>query len=133
MKPRSMTKRSILVVDDEPNTRHLMRLLLENLGFLVHEANFGLDALQKAKASKPDVMIFDLKQSKGQGFAIFKPSGVDLTAVTPIALLSGQTHWSVFTKLLPSQTTRYVPKPISSIELGAIFKEFIGETAVVMQ
>ena len=126
MKPRSVPKRSILVVDDEPCTRHLMKLLLENLGFLVHEANCGLDALQKAKASNPDVMIFDLKQANGQGFAILKPNKSDQTAVTPIALLNGETHWSVFTKLMPNKSTQYIPKPISVLELGSIFKDYLA-------
>jgi len=131
MKPRSGLKHTVLVVDDEPCTRHLMKLLLENLGFLVQEANFGLEAIQKAKESMPDIMIFDLKQANRQGFAIYKPNE-DKTAVTPIALLNAHTHWSVFTKLLSENATKYIPKPISSIELGSVFRDLVGrnDTAV---
>lgn len=126
-------QRTVLVVDDEPCTRHLLKLLCENLGYLVQEADFGLDAMQKAKQSKPDVLIFDLKQANGQGFAIFRPEEASETAVTSLALLNQQTHWSVFTKLLKGSAMRYVPKPISSIDLGSAVQAFFagGETAVL--
>ncbi len=127
MKRRSIPKHSILVVDDEQGTRHLLKVLLENLGFLVHEANCGLDAVKKAKEANPDMLIFDLKQEHCQGFAILKPTVEEEDAVTPLALLNGQTHWSVFTKLMPTQSTKYIPKPISSLELGSIFQELLPQ------
>ncbi|MEM7332240.1 MAG: response regulator [Chloroflexota bacterium] len=126
MRTRSVPKQSILVVDDEQGTRHLLKILLENLGYLVHEANCGLDAVKKAKEANPDMMIFDLKQENCQGFAILKPTE-ERRSIMPLALLNGQTHWSVFTKLLPNQTTRYIPKPISSLELGSVFQEFLPQ------
>ena len=46
--------RSVLVVDDEPMARTLLRLMLVRAGFNVAEAEDGYDALAKVKKHRPD-------------------------------------------------------------------------------
>ena len=110
-------KQSILVIDDEPSTRYLLRILLESAGFAVQEADFGLDALKKINASQPDVMIFDVMQKDGSGFAVCKPTGGQKTAVLPIVMLTAKTQWTVFTEIVRGMATHYLPKPVIGKEL----------------
>jgi DNA-binding NarL/FixJ family response regulator len=51
----------ILVVDDNANIRHLLRVFVESKGFQVcGEAENGADAVKKAKHLKPDLVLLDL-------------------------------------------------------------------------
>ena len=51
----------ILVVDDNANIRHLLRVFVETNGFKVcGEAENGADAIEKAKQLRPDLVLLDL-------------------------------------------------------------------------
>ncbi len=49
----------ILIVDDHPDIRHLMRLLLEHSHELV-ESSDGIDALAQARRHRPEIMVLDV-------------------------------------------------------------------------
>ncbi len=65
--------KTILVVDDEPNIRRLLRQELETEGYLVQEAKDGIAALETIKQAPPDLIITDVMMPRLDGF--------DLTAV----------------------------------------------------
>jgi len=50
----------ILLVDDDPDIRDSLRIILEKKGYEVRTANNGRDALTQIKAKKPDLMILDI-------------------------------------------------------------------------
>jgi two-component system chemotaxis response regulator CheY len=53
--------KGILVVDDNANIRHLLRVFVESNGFKVcGEAENGADAVEKAKQLQPDLVLLDL-------------------------------------------------------------------------
>jgi two-component system, cell cycle response regulator DivK len=52
--------KKVLVADDEPDARALLRYYLENRGFEVVEAAEGYDALDKAIKHRPDVIFMDM-------------------------------------------------------------------------
>ena len=54
-------KKRILVIDDNCKDLYLMRFILESDGFEVIEAETGTDGVQKAKDSKLDLIIMDIK------------------------------------------------------------------------
>ena len=54
------TKKSILVVDDEPDVRESVRIILEMNGYDVIEAIDGDDCLRKIKEKKPDLILLDI-------------------------------------------------------------------------
>ena len=56
-----MTKRKILIIDDEPGFTHVVRLSLERTGFYeVKEENASLRALSAAREFKPDLILLDV-------------------------------------------------------------------------
>jgi len=59
---------SILVVDDEPEVRNLLRDVLSGVGYLVFEAENGRDALQLVENSEVDLVIMDLAMPEQDGF-----------------------------------------------------------------
>jgi CheY-like chemotaxis protein len=54
------TKSLVLIADDDPDIRMLVRLRLERSGYAVIAASNGLEALQLATESRPDLAILDV-------------------------------------------------------------------------
>jgi len=80
---------TILVVDDEPNMRFLVRVTLESAGHEVVEAYHGGVALERAKASRPDLVVTDLMMPIMGGRELIDRLRSDPeTASIPILVLS---------------------------------------------
>jgi len=62
----------ILVVDDDPDILEAITLILEARGYQVVTARDGIDALNKLKEEKPDLMILDLMMPRLDGFGVCK-------------------------------------------------------------
>ena len=62
----------ILVVDDDPDILEAINLILEARGYQVVIARDGIDALNKLKEEKPDLMIMDLMMPRLDGFGVCK-------------------------------------------------------------
>ena len=62
----------ILVVDDDPEIREAISLILEANGYNVVTAQDGIDGLNKLKVDKPDLMILDLLMPRLDGFGVCK-------------------------------------------------------------
>jgi len=60
MTPKDTRDRTILVVEDADDARLFMRLALEQLGYVVFEAEDGEQALEVAERVRPDVILMDL-------------------------------------------------------------------------
>ena len=63
----SSQKRKILIVDDEPNVRKLLRTLLRD--YTVVEAEDGEKAVEIAGAEKPDLILMDIMMPKMDGYS----------------------------------------------------------------
>ncbi len=62
----------ILVVDDDPEIREAISLILEANGYTLVTAQDGAEGLSKLKEEKPDLMILDLLMPKLDGFGVCK-------------------------------------------------------------
>jgi adenylate cyclase len=79
----------VLVVDDEPQNRTLLRDPLEAFGYRVEEAENGRQALEKIAAHPPDVILLDLMMPDMDGFEVCRRLKVDLkTAHIPILMVT---------------------------------------------
>jgi CheY-like chemotaxis protein len=123
---------SLLIVDDEPVTQDLLRLMLEPAGFRVTEAENGLVALQKIEENKPDIMILDVMMPFMDGITVCKKIRSNpKTADLPIIMLSGKTHLNAVEEGLQAGANRYLAKPMSRADLIQNLREVLEETAVV--
>jgi CheY-like chemotaxis protein len=62
----------ILAVDDDPDILETITLLLESRDYKVTTAKDGVEALEKLKTEKPDLMILDLLMPRMDGFNVCK-------------------------------------------------------------
>ncbi|MCB8944682.1 MAG: response regulator [Ardenticatenaceae bacterium] len=119
---------SVLVVDDEPMTRDLIRLMLQRVGFKVREAEDGLDALRRVEADGvPDVFILDVMMPNMDGLTLCRElRQQDQTADTPIIMLSAKTAQTAVNEGLEAGATKYLTKPIARTELIENIKNVLG-------
>ena len=78
----------ILVIDDEPNVRTLLAMLLRSQGYEVILADNGWKGLQLYRQEHPDVILLDLKMPVVDGVTVLKQiRSVDPTL--PVIVLTG--------------------------------------------
>jgi len=111
-------KNLIMLVDDEPNLRELLRQMLELGGFDVVEAEDGLAALEKLEKVAPDVMILDVMMPNLDGVSLCKRLRAGTTfAGLPIIMVSGKTQHRAVQEGLAAGANQYLCKPITVEEL----------------
>jgi CheY-like chemotaxis protein len=85
-----MSLKRILVVDDDPGVRFLLRLLFESVGYEVTEAQHGVAALIRVKDALPDLVVTDITMPVMDGGQLIKRLKSDTrTAALPIVAISG--------------------------------------------
>jgi len=108
-------KIKVLVVDDEPDIRKIVRLLLQKKGYSVCEASNGLLAVEAVKNDNVDLIIMDIMMPK--------MSGVEATAeirklsTVPILFLTAKSLDSDKESAYVNGGDDYLVKPFSPVEL----------------
>ena len=71
-----MSSGNILVVDDEPQIRRVMRMALSSQGFEVIEARSGEEGLEKFRDHLPDLVLLDGGRGQSGRGGCWNPTGV---------------------------------------------------------
>jgi two-component system response regulator (stage 0 sporulation protein F) len=100
----------ILVVDDEPDIRIILRKCLERLDYAVEEAATGAEALTKAMEKRPDGILMDQRLPDFAGYEVHLHL-VQLGVRIPTALMSG--YPGVDQLARASGIRHFMPKPIA--------------------
>ncbi len=119
----------ILVVDDEPDTVDLVKLVLETEGYQTSVAYNGEEALEMIKIDKPDLVFLDIMMPKMDGWAVRKKIIDDEdTRDIPIVMLTAKAQ--PIDKMIGLHVigvTDYITKPFGRQELIDSVKKAIGE------
>ena len=84
-----MSKRKILIVEDEPHVRTYLSTLLETEGYEPTVANDGEEGMKKAKKVKPQLIILDVMLPKMGGIRLYRELKTnDKLKNTPVIMLS---------------------------------------------
>jgi len=108
----------ILVVDDEPPIRKLLRMALSAEGYAVAEATNAVSAMEKVKAERPDLILLDLGLPDMAGHELLAKWRSELLDL-PIIILSSRTDEAGIVKALELGADDYVAKPFGTKELVA--------------
>lgn len=107
----------VLVAEDEPQERSLLRAQLEPQGYLVVEAGDGAGVLAICRANRPDVVLLDLGIPGMDGHDVLAALKADMALVdTPVVVITGRPDVSRALKLGAHD---YVRKPYELTELEA--------------
>lgn len=108
---------AILVIEDEPQIRRLLRVSLEAAGYRVIEADSGARGLIEAGAHKPDVVLVDLGLPDMDGVEVIRR--IRAWSPMPILVLSARSEEAQKVAALDAGADDFVTKPFGVGELGA--------------
>jgi two-component system cell cycle response regulator DivK len=118
---------NILIVEDEKSTVALLTRALTQAGHTVTAAGTGKEAIAKAKAQKPALIMMDMSLPEMTGFEATRALKADAaTRDIPVLGLSGATTQADRDEAYSSGCEGYVTKPIDMPALLARVKELAG-------
>jgi len=124
-----MAKLKVLIVDDDPDIRRLVEMVLGREGFLATSVESAQEAYKKIAASKPDLIVLDLQLPDEDGFTVCKKLRMDpSTTHIPILMLTVQSVDSYKIAGLELGADDYVIKPFNQGELAARIKAILRRT-----
>lgn len=107
----------ILVVDDDPQIRRVMRMTLAGEGYEVADARSGEEALEALRSTHPDLMLLDINMPGMGGLATCRE--VRASSEIPIIMLTVRNSEQDKVSALDAGADDFVAKPFSTPELLA--------------
>ncbi|MCZ7356457.1 MAG: response regulator [Candidatus Methanoperedens sp.] len=118
--------KKIMVVDDEPDTVDLVKLVLETEGFEVMTAFSGSECLKKLELDKPDAVLLDIMMPEMDGWELFKKIRQKYEDL-PVAMLTVRSQ--DIDKMLGLHVLKaddYITKPFGRKELVERVKKMVN-------
>jgi DNA-binding response OmpR family regulator len=120
-------RRTVLVVDDEPDVLLLCRVNLEFEGYQVLEASDGEDALARLAEEVPDVVLLDVMLPKLDGWQVLETLKADpRTRQVPVVLLTAKAQDEDRVRGWEAGAAEYVVKPFSPLSLSRILEDVLA-------
>jgi two-component system KDP operon response regulator KdpE len=107
----------VLIVDDDPSTGRMLRMVLESKRYRVLWGRNGAEALSQAVESRPDIIVLELDLPDGDGLRVLE--ALREWNEAPVIILTGRTGISDKVRALDAGANDYVVKPFAPEELAA--------------
>jgi CheY-like chemotaxis protein len=119
----------ILIVDDEPVIIELLQVNLKLEGYDIVTAADGQEALEKAAAERPDLIILDIMMPKMDGWTALAELLKDpSTADVPVIFLTARAQQADLKRGQESNVAAYITKPFEPSELISIIQQIFDGT-----
>lgn len=117
----------VLVVDDEVNIVRLIQVNLERQGYQVETANNGLQALEKIRASRPDLLVSDVMMPEMDGFELLSTVRRDpVLNDLPVIMLTAKAQDANVMEGYTRGADMYLTKPFNPAELISFAKRILS-------
>ncbi len=118
--------RKVLIVEDNRDNRELVVKVLKNKGYLTVEAVDGEEAIEKALAEKPDLILLDISLPKLDGYEVARLlKGREDFQDVPIVAFTAHAMKGDREKVIVAGFEGYISKPVNIRELPNQIKSFI--------
>ena len=105
-------KRTVLVIDDNPDLLDMVDAILSDTGFLVAKTLSGEEGLSVARNLRPDLILLDLNMPRMDGWEVLRLLKEDIaTKDIPVAIFSVRTDLRDKIFGLQRGAVDYIPKP----------------------
>jgi DNA-binding response OmpR family regulator len=122
-----MTKKKVLIADDEPDIVELIKYNLELEGLECMVASDGMDALAKARNNAPDLIILDVMLPKMNGYKVARLLRFDERYKgIPIVMVTARTQKNDRITGGESGADEYVGKPFDMDQLTGLVKKHLA-------
>jgi CheY-like chemotaxis protein len=123
-----MSRKRILIVDDSSTARMMEQVLLGRAGYDFIIAENGQQAIDKASAEHPDLILMDVVMPQLDGVeACRQLRGRDETRAIPIVMVSTRGEEPALERAFAAGCSDYLPKPINATDLLSMVKRYLGE------
>lgn len=123
----------ILLADDQPTLVTVTTHYLENMGFEVHSARDGQEAVERVRALKPDLVLMDVRMPVLEGPQAIQAIRADedpAIRAIPVISLSGQPGPADQERCLAAGASAHLSKPFGVKELDAMIRRFVTAPGV---
>jgi len=122
----STEQTKVLIVDDDPDTRDIIRLSLNSRAYRISEARTGVEALEKVNAYDPDIVVLDIMLPEKSGMEVCKALKESTkTAHVPVIMLTAKQTIHDKVEGLNIGADDYLVKPFDPLELEARIKALL--------
>lgn len=116
----------ILAVDDEPNIVRLIQVNLERMGYTVETANNGIQALEKIRANRPDLVVSDVMMPEMDGFELLSTIRREVALQDlPVIMLTAKAQDRNVMEGYQRGADMYLTKPFNPMELISFVKRIL--------
>jgi DNA-binding NtrC family response regulator len=116
------SKPIILIVDDEPDSRDALQTLLGTWGYATEIASEGREALQKAAALRPSVVVTDLMMPDMDGLGLLTALQQEMPRV-PVIILTGRATVDTAVGAMRQGAYDYLTKPVDLDRLRLLIEK----------
>ena len=121
--------KTILVVDDDPDTLTYLTTVLEDNGFATVSAADGVEAMAKIEENRPDLIALDISMPEKSGVAVYRSLKEDDSLKSiPVIIITGVSD--DFKKFI--STRRQVPPPEGYISKPVDSEQLLGMVNVLL-
>lgn len=112
---KTIAKKKVLIVDDDPDIRKTFGMLLSRHGYEVMEASYALPALFRVTGGSPDLILADINMPKMNGFDLLKQLKGHLdTQNIPVVVITGAASEENRQAAFAAGCAGYMTKPIEA-------------------
>ena len=112
-----MKQAHILVVDDEPEIRRLVKEILEDESYVVATAESVADAVAEVEKGVPDLILLDIWMPETDGMELLKQWALAGALPCPIVMMSGHGNIETAVEALRLGAYDFIEKPVSMAKL----------------
>ena len=122
------TKKTIRVVDDNPDIITIVKTILEGRGYTVFSASSGPELLNMLPDHKPDLIILDIMMPEMDGLEVLtRLKGKSESATIPVILLTAKVQYEDVLGGYKLGADYYITKPFTSTQLVNGINLLLGE------
>jgi CheY-like chemotaxis protein len=123
----NVVKNKILIADDNPDLRKLLALRLKESRYDTVEAATGLEALEQARATGPDLILMDLAMPAGNGDeAIAWLKADPLTRDIPVIVLTAFLYGTLVNRAIAAGAAEILHKPFNLKSLDVVLQRHLS-------
>src|ERR1700736_268623 len=125
-----MSNKKILIVDDDPDVLHGMRVRLKANHYDTFLAGDTFSGVAEARKHEPDLILLDLGLPAGGGFVMMERlKNIPSLAIIPIVVVSARDGLENQKRALEAGAKAFLQKPVDNAELLAVIRQVLEEPA----
>src|ERR1700736_2552067 len=123
-----MGNKKILIVDDDPDVLHGMRVRLKANHYDTFLAGDTFSGVAEARKHEPDLILLDLGLPAGGGFVVMERlKMIPSIAIIPIIVVSARDGLGNQKRAFEAGAKAFLQKPVDNAELLAVIRQALGE------